>query len=261
MARFLYRVSLTFVNIFFPPLAVMMLAGADTDCLINCIFFLLAVIPSHIHGFYLSCTYFHRLKKVRAGRYPGGPKYLIASSYILNGGASNAEVARLYRKEYGVPDPDSEKQSSPHRGKRKGGSKRATQQGSQKTNANRNIAGRQSSKRTSQIRQLPMEGYQRPVSGVPSRTTSHASGHSTTSATPTGYGVSQTMTQNYGYAPQLPQRGGSQRSSGRHSYSPTSPQFSQTASVAGYGGGFAPRQTRRHDSYNVSVPLTAASTR
>jgi hypothetical protein len=35
------------------------------DCLLNCCFFVLAVIPSHIHGFWISCTYFHRRSKVR----------------------------------------------------------------------------------------------------------------------------------------------------------------------------------------------------
>ena len=45
-----YRLSLTLINIVFPPLAVLILAGPGYDCLISCVFFLLAVIPSHIHG-------------------------------------------------------------------------------------------------------------------------------------------------------------------------------------------------------------------
>jgi uncharacterized membrane protein YqaE (UPF0057 family) len=60
----MYRVWLTIINIFFPPLAVAMLCGFEYDCLLNCALFLLAVLPSHIHGFYISCTYFHRRKKV-----------------------------------------------------------------------------------------------------------------------------------------------------------------------------------------------------
>lgn len=61
-----YRIVLTIINIFFPPLAVMMLTGAGYDTMVNCFLFLLAVIPSHIHGFYISCTYFHRRHKVSA---------------------------------------------------------------------------------------------------------------------------------------------------------------------------------------------------
>ena len=64
MRAFMYRICITIVNIFFPPLAVAMLCGLDHDCMINCFLFLLAVIPSHVHGFYISCTYFHRRKKV-----------------------------------------------------------------------------------------------------------------------------------------------------------------------------------------------------
>lgn len=56
----LTRLLLTLTNIFFPPLAVLLLTGPYTDTLLNCIFFLLGVLPSHIHGFYISCTYFHR---------------------------------------------------------------------------------------------------------------------------------------------------------------------------------------------------------
>ncbi|EME82658.1 uncharacterized protein MYCFIDRAFT_51327 [Pseudocercospora fijiensis CIRAD86] len=101
MRGFIYRLFLTCLNIFFPPAAVMLLCGFDMDLLLNCVFFLLAVIPSHIHGFYISCTYFHRRHKVKKRRYPGGPKSLIYSSYVTNGGASNEEVRSLYRKEHG----------------------------------------------------------------------------------------------------------------------------------------------------------------
>lgn len=60
-----YRTWITLLNIFFPPIAVMLIAGPGYDCLMNCLLFLLAVIPSHIHGFYISCVYFHRRHKVR----------------------------------------------------------------------------------------------------------------------------------------------------------------------------------------------------
>lgn len=65
MRALIYRVYITLINIFFPPLAVAMLCGWHYDCILNCILFILAVIPSHIHGFYISCTYFHRRGKVR----------------------------------------------------------------------------------------------------------------------------------------------------------------------------------------------------
>ena len=48
-----YRILLTMVNIFFPPLAVMMLTGLGADTMLNCLLFLCAVIPSHVHGFYI----------------------------------------------------------------------------------------------------------------------------------------------------------------------------------------------------------------
>jgi uncharacterized membrane protein YqaE (UPF0057 family) len=82
-----------------PPLAVLLLAGPQTDLLINCLLFLCAVIPAHIHGFYIAGVYFSRKRKVRKGRYPGGRKPLIYSDRILNGGASNREVERLRLEE------------------------------------------------------------------------------------------------------------------------------------------------------------------
>lgn len=60
-----YRILVMLVNIFFPPLAVMMLTGLGADTAMNCLLFLLAVIPSHVHGFYLSWMYFWRRRKVR----------------------------------------------------------------------------------------------------------------------------------------------------------------------------------------------------
>lgn len=59
-----YRIALTILNIFFPPLAVAILCGFGADFMVNCLWFLLAVIPSHIHGFWISRTYFHRRRKV-----------------------------------------------------------------------------------------------------------------------------------------------------------------------------------------------------
>ncbi|KXL44358.1 hypothetical protein M433DRAFT_260703 [Acidomyces richmondensis BFW] len=102
MQGLLFRLALTAINIFFPPLSVAILCGLELDCMINCCLFLLAVIPSHIHGFYISRTYFHRRRKVKKGRYPGGPKSFIHSRNVINGGATDAEVAGLYRKECGV---------------------------------------------------------------------------------------------------------------------------------------------------------------
>lgn len=90
-----YRISITLLNIFFPPLAVGLLDKFSTDCLVNSILFVCGVLPSHIHGFYVSCVYFSRRHKARRGVYPGGNKPFIYTDTILNGGASNAEVRRL----------------------------------------------------------------------------------------------------------------------------------------------------------------------
>lgn len=62
------RIGITVINFFFPPLAVALLAGLDWDTTINCVLFLLLVLPSHVHGFYISSVYFHRQKKVRLPR-------------------------------------------------------------------------------------------------------------------------------------------------------------------------------------------------
>jgi uncharacterized membrane protein YqaE (UPF0057 family) len=59
-----YRIMIMMVNIFFPPLAVAMLTGMGMDTALNCFFFLLAVIPSHVHGFYVSWVYFARRRRV-----------------------------------------------------------------------------------------------------------------------------------------------------------------------------------------------------
>jgi uncharacterized membrane protein YqaE (UPF0057 family) len=90
-----YRVSITILNIFFPPLAVGLLDNFSTDCLVNSILFVCGVLPSHVHGFYISCVYFSHRDKVRRGLYPGGYKSFIYTDTILNGGVSNAEARRL----------------------------------------------------------------------------------------------------------------------------------------------------------------------
>ncbi|TVY43439.1 hypothetical protein LOCC1_G002368, partial [Lachnellula occidentalis] len=82
-----------------PPLTAPQIAGPNTDCLINTLLFIAGVIPGHIHGFYISCTYFHRKRKVRKGKYPGGRKAGIYSHEVWNGGASDAHVWELYERE------------------------------------------------------------------------------------------------------------------------------------------------------------------
>ncbi|KKY23310.1 putative plasma membrane proteolipid 3 [Diplodia seriata] len=94
-----YRLFITIVNIFFPPLAVIFLTGFGMDTLINALLFLAAIIPSHVHAFYLSCVYFARRRRVRKGRSPGGPKPLIYSENVLYGGARWDEVQELNRRE------------------------------------------------------------------------------------------------------------------------------------------------------------------
>jgi uncharacterized membrane protein YqaE (UPF0057 family) len=92
------KLTLGFVNMLFPPLAVYMLCGVGQDLLINSMLFLLAVIPSHFHGFYISWTYFSRKKKVAKGRYPGDRKAIIYSEKVQNGGASSSEIKTLHRQ-------------------------------------------------------------------------------------------------------------------------------------------------------------------
>ncbi|KAF2222676.1 putative stress response RCI peptide, partial [Elsinoe ampelina] len=77
---------LTLVNIVFPPATVLIVTGAGMDTLINCFLFLLAVIPSHVHGFYLTWVYFARRHRAKRGRYPGKPHPMIYSDKINNGG-------------------------------------------------------------------------------------------------------------------------------------------------------------------------------
>ncbi|OCT49513.1 hypothetical protein CLCR_07709 [Cladophialophora carrionii] len=89
------RLVIASLNILFPPVAVMMITGPNEDFVFNCVMFILAVIPSHVHGFYISLTYFNRKRKVRKGVYPGKPKHLIWSDRVNNGGASRREIERL----------------------------------------------------------------------------------------------------------------------------------------------------------------------
>ncbi|KAJ8060497.1 hypothetical protein OCU04_010819 [Sclerotinia nivalis] len=76
----------------------MAVAGIGADCLLNTILFILGVILGHIHGFYITCTYFSRRKKVRKGQYPGGPKMGIYSERVWYGGASAKRVDELREK-------------------------------------------------------------------------------------------------------------------------------------------------------------------
>lgn len=94
-----YRVMIFIINIFMPPLSVMLIAGPSFDCLINTFLFIAGVLPGHIHAFYITCTYFSRKRKVRKGRYPGGRKAGIYSENVWNGGASNEKVKELWIKQ------------------------------------------------------------------------------------------------------------------------------------------------------------------
>ncbi|KUI57885.1 hypothetical protein VP1G_05133 [Cytospora mali] len=82
-----------------PPLSVMLVAGVGMDALINTFWFICGVIPGHVHGFYITWTYFSRKKKVRKGRYPGGPKPFIYSRRVINGDASDERVRQLWMAE------------------------------------------------------------------------------------------------------------------------------------------------------------------
>lgn len=77
----------------------MLVAGLGMDALVNTLWFLCGVVPGHVHGFYVTWTYFSRKKKVRNGRYPGGPKPFIYSRRVVNGDASDERVRQLWRAE------------------------------------------------------------------------------------------------------------------------------------------------------------------
>lgn len=89
------RLIIMMCNIFFPPLAVLLITGLGADVLINCLLFLAAVIPSHVHGFYISWVYFGRKRRVRNGLYPGDKRAFIYSDRVNNGGAGRRELAKL----------------------------------------------------------------------------------------------------------------------------------------------------------------------
>lgn len=91
--------QLTITHPTVPPLSVMLVAGVGMDALVNTLWFLCGVIPGHVHGFYVTWTYFSRKKKVRKGRYPGGPKPFIYSRRVVNGDASDERVRQLWRAE------------------------------------------------------------------------------------------------------------------------------------------------------------------
>jgi uncharacterized membrane protein YqaE (UPF0057 family) len=93
------RATLWVVNIFFPPLAVFLLCGAGPDLFVNSLLFLCAVLPAHLHASYILHTYFHRRKKVRRNRFPGGHVWGVYSEKIESGGADAREVRRLARLE------------------------------------------------------------------------------------------------------------------------------------------------------------------
>lgn len=82
----------------------MLVAGVGMDALINTMWLLCGVIPGHIHGFYVTWTYFHRKRKVRKGKYPGGPKSFIYSRRVINGDASDERVRQLWEAEQRAKD-------------------------------------------------------------------------------------------------------------------------------------------------------------
>lgn len=72
------------------------------DTVMNCFLFLLGVLPSHVHSFYISFVYYSRKRKARKGRYPGPPHSFIYSDKINNGDLTNAEVEKLWYAEHGT---------------------------------------------------------------------------------------------------------------------------------------------------------------
>jgi uncharacterized membrane protein YqaE (UPF0057 family) len=91
----LHRLTIFVVDIFFPPLAVLLLAGCGPDLAVSCCLFILGVIPSHIHAFYISCTYFNRRRKVKRDKWPGQRRGGIFSDNVQNGGYTNAAMKRM----------------------------------------------------------------------------------------------------------------------------------------------------------------------
>ena len=93
----LSRIFIFILNILLPPLAVLLVTGPGMDFMLNCVFFLLAIIPSHIHGMYVTWTYFSRKRKVANGRLPGKRRGGIYSDKVQNGGASKAKLKEIER--------------------------------------------------------------------------------------------------------------------------------------------------------------------
>lgn len=60
----LYRIYIMILNLIFPPVAVMLLTGIGSpETVLNTCLFLLAVIPSHVHGFIVSWNHFREKDK------------------------------------------------------------------------------------------------------------------------------------------------------------------------------------------------------
>lgn len=91
------RLTILVFNLLFPPLAVGTLTGfTSRETLLNSLLFLLAVLPSHVHGLYISTVYFTRKRRVRKGRWPGHPGLPgIWSEKVLTGGAGWEEARDL----------------------------------------------------------------------------------------------------------------------------------------------------------------------
>lgn len=90
------RIVIACFNILFPPAAVGALTGwTSKDTLVNSFLFLLAVFPSHIHGFFISWTYFNRKRKARSGQFPGKEKHFVYSEKVQTGGVGWSEYERL----------------------------------------------------------------------------------------------------------------------------------------------------------------------
>jgi uncharacterized membrane protein YqaE (UPF0057 family) len=96
------RMIVCIFNILFPPFAVASLTGVTSrDTFINSCLFLLAVIPSHVHGFMISMIYFSRKRKVRKNKFPGEEHAFIYSEKVLTGGAGWTQYDELRRAERG----------------------------------------------------------------------------------------------------------------------------------------------------------------
>lgn len=142
------RLVVTTCNIFFPPLAVALLTGfTSADTFLNSALFLLAIIPSHIHGFYVSFVYFTRKRRARNGQYPGKPhKAGIWSERVLTGGVGWDEADHLKDKR---TRPGKRRHSSDTDAPRL--NRRSTRQGQ------REDLEIQGSRRSSQRRSMPLQ--------------------------------------------------------------------------------------------------------